>query len=400
MTAPLEAIYCGELLTPTRRLANTLMQIERGKVAALERDPDSVPASKTVYDARDAIVIPGLIDLQVNGGLGWSFQAEHQAHFAEALGFHLAAGTTSLLPTLITAPENTLTESLARLAAAVGDQGPERPFVPGIHLEGPFLSPEKSGAHDPGALRLPDLALTQRFMEAAQGHIRIFTLAPELAGAEEVIRWLAGRGVIISAGHTAATYDELRQAMDWGLSFATHIGNASDWPHRAMGTLGFLSSQPGLMGTLMAEDALGGSIILDGFHFHPALLPPLLRLKGSNQLAFISDASTVAGCAPGAYESGGLVVTVHPEGFATSGRGGGWLAGSTITLLQAVQRAVKLAKLPLQHAVHLASLSPARRIGIEARKGQLEPGCDADLLVLNQDLSLREVIVGGRRLVG
>jgi N-acetylglucosamine-6-phosphate deacetylase len=135
---------------------------------------------------------------------------------------------------------------------------------------------------------------------------------------------------------------------------------------------------------------------MDGYHFHPALLPALVRLKGPEKIFFISDASTVVGCPPGNYESGGLQVTIHPEGFATSGRGGGWLAGSTITLLEAVQRAVKLAKLPLHTAVLMATLGPAKLLGIEQNKGQIHVGNDADLVILNEDLSLRHVITGGR----
>ena len=145
----------------------------------------------------------------------------------------------------------------------------------------------------------------------------------------------------------------------------------------------------------MIEPDLGGSIILDGYHFHPDLLQPLLRLKGTDRLVLISDASTVAGCPPGAYTNGGLSVTIHPQGFATSGRGGGWLAGSIITLLQAMQRAVNLSGISLQEAATMATLGPARWLGLEDRKGQIQVGSDADLIILNEDLSLRHVIAGG-----
>lgn len=397
MNGATQTILCGEILTPNQHLKNAALVIEAGKVVSINPRPSGSPD----VDASDGCVIPGLIDLQVNGALGWSFQAEHEAHFPEILNYHLRAGTTTLLPTLITAPERVLLNSLAVLShfmesMANSAQGQPLPAVPGIHLEGPFLSAEKRGAHDETALRLPDLALARQFVEAANHTIRILTLAPELPGAEEVIRFAAAQGVVVSAGHTAARYTDLTRAIKAGLSFATHIGNASDWPHRAMGDLNFLTSEPGLVGTLMAEGGLGGSVIMDGFHFHPALLSPLLRLKSPNRLLLISDASTATGCAPGDYESGGLLLTVHPEGFATSGRGGGWLAGSIITLLQGVQRAVNLAKVPLHEAVHMATLGPARLIGIDQHKGRLEPGCDADFLILNRDLSLRQVFVNGQ----
>ena len=381
------SLRAGSLYTPTRRLDDAWIEVQDGKIFSIETANGE---SHPTHDFSDAIVIPGLVDLQVNGALGYSFQAEHRDHFDAILDYHCSAGTTTLLPTLVTAPEETLLHSLSILARFICEQAA---FLPGIHLEGPFLSPEKSGAHDPNALRLPDLDLAMRFYNAANGAIRILTLAPELPGTINLIQTLAGLGVIVSAGHTATTYDCMQQAMQAGLSLVTHAGNASDWPHRALGKLGFLASEPGLVGTLMSSPGLCGGVILDGFHFHPALLAPLLKLKGPDNLVLVSDASTIAGCPPGEYDGGGLRVTVHPEGFATSGRGGGWLAGSTITLLNAVQRSIRLAGIPLQTAVHMATLGPARLLGIAAHTGHLEPGANANLVVLNQDLSLRQVIV-------
>lgn len=394
MTQTIQTILAGEVLTPDQHLTHYTITTADGKITSLGPTRDETPpAGAGVLDARDAIVIPGLVDLQVNGALGWSFQASDRDHFGEIVAFHLEAGTTTLLPTLVTADESMLLESLRTLAAFLDTSAPAA--LPGIHLEGPFLAPEKRGAHDQEMLRAPDLALAQRFDEAAQGRLAMVTLAPELPGAVEVIAYFAAQGVIVSAGHSAATYTDMQRAMAAGLSFVTHAGNASDWPHRAMGALGFMTSEPGLVGALMTERALGGSVILDGYHFHPVLLPPLLRLKGADRLLLVSDASTVAGCPPGDYESGGLRVTIHPEGFATSGRGGGWLAGSTITLLEAVQHAVNLSNISLQEAVTMASLGPAQWLGVDDRKGRLRVGADADILVLNRDLSLRHVIARG-----
>ena len=395
MTTKIQQIYAGQLWTPGGFVPQQLITLAGGKIESVE--PAGSPGSgNSVLDASDGYVIPGLIDIQVNGGLGWSFQATHQTHFDEIIGFHLAAGTTSMLPTLVTAPAETLCESLRVLAAYL--DGTPAAHLPGIHLEGPFLAVEKSGAHDKEAIQDPDLALAQRFEGAAQGHLKLLTLAPELPDAAAVIAHFAGQGVVVSAGHSAAQYRDMEAAVEAGLSLITHAGNASDWPHRALGELGFLTSEPGVVGSLMAQADLAGSIILDGFHFHPALLKPLLQLKGLDKIILVSDASPVAGCPPGDYDSGGLKVTIHPEGFATSGRGGGWLAGSIITLLTAVQRAVSLAGLSLHQAVSMATLSPAKLLQIEETKGQLQPGHDADCLILNTDLSLRQVIVGGTRI--
>jgi N-acetylglucosamine-6-phosphate deacetylase len=394
MTQAIRTILAGEALTPDQHLSHYTITIADGKVTGVYPTRDEIsPASPGVLDARDAVVIPGLVDLQVNGALGWSFQASDRDHFNEILAYHLGAGTTTLLPTLVTADESVLLESLRTLATFIDT--PTQVTLPGIHLEGPFLSPEKSGAHDQKMLRAPDLALAQNFFEAAQGHLAMVTLAPELQGAVEIITYFAAQRVVVSAGHSAATYADTRSAVAAGLSFITHAGNASDWPHRAMGEFGFMTSEPGLVGALMAERSLGGSVILDGYHFHPTLMQPLLHLKGVDRLLLVSDASTVAGCPPGDYESGGLRVTVHPKGFATSGRGGGWLAGSTITLLDAVRNAVNLSNISLRDAVTMASRGPAQWLSIGGRKGRLRTGADADILVLNRDLSLRHIIVGG-----
>lgn len=391
----LRAVHGGRVWQETGFVEDAVIALEDGRIAALAPRRAGMPATD-VLDASDGIVIPGLVDLQVNGALGWSFQAQHRARFDAVIDFHRSRGTTTLLPTLVTADAATLLESLHTLAAYL----PHAPAVtlPGIHLEGPFLAPAKSGAHDPAALRPPDLPLTQRFVDAAQGALSMLTLAPELPGALPVIDYLARARVLVSAGHTAADFAGMQRAMAAGLRCVTHAGNASDWPHRAPGALGFLASEPGVVGTLLAEPELPCGIIMDGFHFHPALLAPLVRLKGTDRVLLVSDASTVAGCAPGEYASGGLRVTIHAAGFATSGRGGGWLAGSIITLLEALQRAMNLAGIPLHQAVHMASLGPARLLGIDNRKGTLAPGADADLLVLNPDLTLRHVIVGGRLL--
>lgn len=388
----IQKIFAGEIWTPDQHLEQQTIHIEHGKIVSLEFASTAISDSGTL-DARDAIAIPGLVDLQVNGALGWSFQSEHREHYDEILSYHLKNGTTTLLPTLVTATEQTLLESLQTVAEYLDTK--TSMTLPGIHLEGPFLSLEKSGAHDTTALCVPDLDLAKRFYEASNSKLVIVTLAPELSGAKEVITYFSSQNVIVSAGHSAATYEDMQHAIQAGLSFVTHVGNASDWPHRSMGNLGFMTSEPGVVGTLMATSLLGGSIILDGYHVHPALIAPMLRVKGIDNLVLVSDASTVTGCEPGEYNSGGLVVEVHAEGFATSGRGGGWLAGSVITLLDAIHVAVEQTIITFQDAVKMASLSPARRLQIDNQKGQIRVGNDADILILNPDYSLRHVIVNG-----
>lgn len=391
MPTPLRSVISGEAYLPRAVSAPQTIHVADGRITSIL--PGWTKDGSAVLDARDGIVIPGLVDIQVNGALGWSFQAGDQDHYHEITDFALAHGTTTLLPTLVTAPWEIITASLAALAAFSKTE--KLVTLPGIHLEGPFLSPLKSGAHDPAALRLPDINLMEQFLAAAQGTLKIVTLAPELLRALELIDSLARRGIIVSAGHSAATYQQILAAVKTGLRFMTHMGNASDWPQRAMDARGFLGSEPGFVGSYMAIPELGGSIIADGFHFHPSLIRPLACLK-PDKLVLVSDASSVTGLPIGIYSSGGLSAEIHPEGFATSTRGGGWLAGSIISLLDAVRCAVLSGGLSIEQAVTLASLNPARLLGMNGRKGEICPGADADLLVLNHDLSLRHVIACGQ----
>lgn len=391
LSAPPQGIYAGEAWTPEQRLRHCLIRFQDGKIATIESDAH--PSGDNIIDASDAIVIPGLVDLQVNGALGWSFQAEHRAHFGETAEFHRARGTTTFLPTLVSAPEQVLLASLATLADLIESS---TFHLPGIHLEGPFLAPERRGAHEESALRLPHLDFTRRLVQAARGHLKLVTLAPELPGALQVIDYLHTQGIRVAAGHTNATFDEMRRAVSAGLSMVTHTGNQSDWPHRAVGTLGFMASEPGSVGALLAIPELGGSVIMDGYHFHPALLQPLLRLKTPSQLFLVSDAATAAGCPPGDYDQGGLNLTVHPAGFATSRRGGNVLAGSMITLFDALRRAVELAGVSFPDAVAMASRAPARYLGIDPQAGQIAVGANAHLLIVERNLQLRQVIALSR----
>ena len=391
MISPLSCVIANQVYLPQSSAIPQTIQLAGGRIVSIS--PGWTDRGPGVLDARDGLVIPGLVDIQVNGGLGWSFQAGDADHYPEIIAYALAHGTTTLLPTLVTALPEILIPSLTSLAAFIKTELPVT--LPGIHLEGPFLSPTKSGAHDPAALRMPDLELMQDFYDAAQGTLKIVTLAPELPGALDLIRMLANHGVVVSAGHSAATYRQIQAAMSAGLTFMTHMGNASDWPQRAMDERGFLGSEPGFVGSFLAIPELGGSIIADGFHFHPALIRPLASLK-PYWLVLVSDASTVTGLPPGIYTSGGLGAEIHPEGFATSTLGGGWLAGSIISLLDAVRCSVHSGGLSIEQAVTLASRNPAYWIGLGGRKGEIRLGADADMLVLNHDLSLRHVITAGK----
>jgi N-acetylglucosamine-6-phosphate deacetylase len=376
------AIFAAGALTPTRALARVRVVARGGRIASLEanarpRRGDAVFA--------DAMLVPGLVDLQVNGALGAAYDDPSAEARRRATDFHVRSGTTSLLGTLVSAPLEPLAEALARLAGDVDARGP----VVGIHLEGPFLAPEKRGAHAESALVEPTRASVARLLSAAGPSLSMLTLAPELPGALECVERAARAGIAVAAGHSRATLACVRAAIERGLSFVTHVGNASDWPQRAFDPArGFRTSEPGLVGAFLVEPRLSGSLILDGVHLHPELARALVKLRGPDHVALVSDATPATGLAPGRYRIGGLDAELRRDRIAVAGEG---LAGSAVPLVDCVRCAVRDAGLPLATAIRMATATPARVAGVQRRKGRLARGADADLLLLGPDLELRAV---------
>lgn len=383
------SLWAPRAVTPEGVRERVRLRAERGVIVEVAHSVDPSDADER-FDS--ATLLPGLIDLQVNGGAGAAYDAEDSSDRERATQHHLQRGTTSLLATLISAPLDRLERSLERLA---GDLDPAGAVV-GVHLEGPFLSPEKSGAHDAGFFLDPDPKVIDRLLRAAGGGLRLLTLAPERPGAIDAIERLASQGVVVAAGHSVATAEQLGQAIDAGLSFVTHLGNASDWPGRLYdAALGFRRSEPGLVGTFLFERRLRGSLILDGLHLHPGLARALVELRGASAVALVSDATPASGLPPGRHRLGGLDAEIHEGGFATVGQG---LAGSVITLLDALRVAVDVAGIPLSDAVQMASATPASILGIGEQKGSLVPGCDADILLVDPEWSPLRVYQRGERL--
>jgi len=383
------SVWAPRAVTPEGVRSGVRVVVEDGRIQALV---DAAEPSADDEAFPEATLLPGLVDLQVNGGNGAAYDSQDPKERERATRQHLERGTTSLLAALVTAP---LEHLQAALTALAGDVDPSGPVV-GVHLEGPFLSAEKSGAHAAASLCDPSLALVDGMLARAKGTLRMVTLAPELPGALEAIARFAESGVVVAAGHSVATHAELERAIEAGLSFVTHLGNASDWPGRPFDEdLQFRRSEPGLVGTFLFDTRLSGSVILDGFHLHPGLARALVLLRGPDHLVLVSDATPAAGLGPGRYQMGGLDAQVHEGGYATAGQG---LAGSVITLLDAVRVAVEQSGLSLTEAVGMASTTPAQVIGLADRKGALAPGLDADLLLVDRDWSPAAVYRLGKRI--
>jgi N-acetylglucosamine-6-phosphate deacetylase len=323
------------------------------------------------------IAIPGLVDLQVNGFGGVDFAAADVAGYKRAGEALLESGVTAFQPTLITAPEE---ELVAALTAIPRD--PIGPRVIGAHLEGPFLSPLRLGAHPLAARRDPDPELLGRLLDT--GRVSEMTLAPELDGALELIDLLDARGVVASCGHSDATAEQAGRAFDRGAATVTHLFNA-------MRPLGH--RDPGIAGAALARDDVIVQVILDGHHLAEETARVIWR-AAAGRIALVSDAIAAAGVGDGSYRLGNVEVEVR-DGVAR--RGDGVLAGSSLTLIGAVRRLHALG-VPLADAVGAATTVPASVVR-RPDLGSLRPGAAADVVVLDDALEIRTVFVGGQNLV-
>lgn len=368
------------LVTPDQTLAAGTVTIEDGRIQSTGAANDSLPRGAAVRDATGLILAPGFLDLQVNGGLGLDFTADPATIWQVAAALP-RFGVTGFLPTIITSPAAT-----ARAAQEVLRAGPPpgwtgaRPL--GLHLEGPFLNPGKKGAHNPAHLRhaSPE-AIAGWSPEAA---VRLVTLAPELPWGLEAAAELAARGVVVSAGHSLATFDEAAAGFDAGARYATHLFNAMPPLHHR---------EPGLVAAALADPRIIVGLIPDGLHVHPALVGLIWQLLGPERLNLVTDAMAAMGMDAGDYLLGDSRVTVDE----TSARlADGTLAGCVLAL-DAILRAFRsFTGAPLPALLATVTTTPARLLGIDGRIGRIAPGYDADLALITPDLRVVETFVGGQ----
>lgn len=338
-------------------------------------------ASGEVIDLGGRYVLPGFVDLHVHGGAGASYQLGRPGEARRAAEFHLAHGTTTTMASLVTGAPDELARAVAGLADLAADG-----VIAGVHLEGPYLARDRCGAHDPALLRAPDADEFRRLVRLGRGHLRMITLAPELPGALDLVREAADAGVIAAVGHTDATGATARAAFDAGARVATHLFNAMRPLHHREG---------GPVSAALNDPRVTVELINDGVHVEPGVARLAFAAAGPSRVALITDAMAAAGMGDGDYRLGVMDVQVR-DGRATLA-GGTSIAGSTITMADAFRRAVTDVGLPIHEAALAASLTPARALGIAARAGSLEPGKDADLVVLDDDFQVTWVMKHGRR---
>jgi N-acetylglucosamine-6-phosphate deacetylase len=380
------------LYTPLEEIQNPLVFVEQGVITDLaSRTTREIPAGTTLVDFADAVLAPGFIDIHMHGGAGLDVMQAAEAEVPRLGRFLAQHGVTGYFATTVAAPLDTTCAALGRIANVIeagrastngsdGDKAPQaRPL--GIHLEGPFLSHARRGVHAPENLALPTIALFERLWQAARGHVRMLTIAPELPGAVEVIAEAARRQVCVSIGHSDADLPAAQAGVRAGARHATHTFNAMrPLDHR----------EPGILAEVLTDAHVSADIIVDGIHVAPSVVRLFLKAKGIEGSVLITDATAAAGMPEGQYQLGTMLVDVK-NGMCTID---GKLAGSVLTMDRAVRNVMEFGSWSLQDAVRAATLNPARAAGL-AQHGWLKAGADASFTVLSSTGEVRKTVVRG-----
>src|SRR3981081_4190738 len=367
----------GTVITPFEEIASGSVLVEYGRATWVGPGGPEDPVDAEQLGGDDAIIAPGFIDLQVNGfgGHDAATGVEAVRQIARRLP---ETGVTGFLPTIITAPLRDAA-SFPAVAAEAGEADGSGARVLGAHLEGPFLSPQRPGCHDARLMIEPSPDNVRALLA---NPCRLITIAPELPGGLDAVRMLARAGVVVSAGHSNASYEQGRAAVDAGVRFGTHLFNAMSPLHHR---------EPGLPGALLSTDEAITGLITDAHPVHEALLALTFARKGEDGIALTTDQVAAAGMPPGRYQLAGFEVISDGH---TVRRAEGMLAGSVATMPQLIRIAAGLAGSSLRAALAMASLTPARALGLPL--GRIAVGAPAHLVVMGRDLQVRATLVAGR----
>ncbi|NDQ58215.1 MAG: N-acetylglucosamine-6-phosphate deacetylase [Acidipila sp.] len=382
-------LTADRLLTPLEEIPGGAVIVEDGRITAVgRREAMTAPPGAREIHARGMTAVPGFVDAHIHGAGGRDVMEATAAALSQVTQKVAQHGTTSLVATTITASAEVTSRSLEGIARFVrensvsGEHGGTSAEILGIHLEGPFLSPQQRGVHPPEWLAEPTREGLKKLLAAADGCAKILTIAPELPGALECVAAARAAGLVVALGHTNATYAEAEAAVDRGARHAVHIFNAMrPFSHR----------ETGVLGAALTDPRMTAEVIADGVHVDGPAIRLLLAAKGFNSVLLVSDATAATGMPDGNYLLGNLEVSVA-RGVSRNSEGR--LAGSTLTLDRAVRNIVALGA-PLNAAVQMATLNPARLLGMEGRKGALIPGADADIVLLDSELRVTGVMTRG-----
>lgn len=374
-------VDCGRLVLPDGEAAAQRVLITQGKIQAIGAHLDAPPGAGYV-DARAHTVAPGFVDIHVHGAAGVDTMDATPEALARMARFFAQHGVTAFLPTTMTAPDEAIDAVLVAVRAAQ-QQPPLGARILGVHLEGPFIAPSRAGAQPAVHIRPPTPASYRPWL--SHGVVRLITLAPELEGSEALIADCVAHNIAIALGHSDATFEQALRAFGLGVTQLTHTFNAMRGLHHR---------EPGPIGAALLHKGVFLQVIADGIHVHPAVLRLLYQCFGADRIAAITDAMSATGVGDGVFKLGGQDVFVT-DGVARLKDGA--LAGSTLTMDQAFRTLLSATGCTLAEAARMCATTPARALGL-SNKGQVAVGCDGDLVLLDERLSVKGVIVEGRPL--
>ncbi len=380
------AIINGSVVTPQFVITPGLVLCEAGRLCyagpAQDAEPDE---GSQIIDARGCYVLPGLIDTHFHGSGGDDVMADGAAGLGRIAHSILQYGTTGFLATTIAARHAELLRAVADTIEAEAAQVEPAAAILGLHIEGPYINLKFKGAQPEWGIRDPNFDECSELLDVAAGRIKIMTLAPELPGGLELIRWLSAHNVIASVGHSDADYDTALAAIEAGAKRATHLFNAMSGLHHR---------KPGLAAAALNEPGLCAELICDGVHVHPQMARLAWRMKGRAGLALVTDATAAQGVGDGVFTLGDFQIQVR--GNLCTLLDGVTIAGSVLTMNGAARNALHFTGMDLVDLAHTAALLPAQACGVADRKGSLEIGKDADIAVFKPDFTTVYTICAGQ----
>jgi len=392
----------AKIITPMRVIDNGVLIVNENKIADVGFENEvKIPQNTGIIDVSGRYLAPGFIDIHIHGGGGVDTMEGTEDAIEKISIVHAQGGSTSLVLTTNTAPMEDIIKALEgiELAKRKRLKGAQ---VLGAHIEGPYFSLKQKGAQNPKFLKEPNPQEYLKLLNEYDCILRV-SVAPELKGALKLGRELRKRGIIASIAHTNATYKEVLAAIDAGYTHVTHM-------YSSMSGLKRINAYriPGVIESTLLLDELTTELIADGHHLPPSLMKLIIKAKGLDKISVVTDASCAAGLGPGKYSFGGLDIIVEanvPKEFEIPGKEGNYVAklltrdsfaGSVATMNRCVRNMIKLVGLSMQDAVKMATINPARVIGINKNKGSLVKGMDADIVIFDEEINIMMTIVGGK----
>lgn len=370
------------LITPNSMEKGYGVVFNKGKIIDIDLEENiNLELISEVINGDGRFLSPGFIDIHNHGNTGHDIMDSTEETLDKIGEFHIKNGATSYLGTIITSSYDNIITSIKNITNYKNKKTLSQ--LLGIHLEGPFFSILRKGAQPEKYIKEPDIEIVKDFVELAKNKLKMVSIAPEFNGAIEIISYLKEKNITIAMAHSNATFNEAKKGINYGVTVATHLFNGMrEFNHR----------EPGIIGAALTDDRVYCELIYDRIHLHDETVKIALKTKGVDKIVLVSDAMRAAGLEDGEYELGGQKVIVN-NGAARLENGG--LAGSTLNLKDAVYNMVSMLNIPIQDAVRMASLSPAKAIGVSKHKGSIEIGKDADMLLFDGDINISSVFISG-----